>query len=385
MRKLFIFIIFYFSVLGGYAQYREATFTLKIKHSPPQLLKLYVYRNGNPKLLDSVAFKGAEEEVYSKKISIEGDEEKLNLRFSKRGMAVIPVLQTGDNLVILADQTDEKHTEYKFSGSLRTQELYDYLFSTNELSRQYNKFQDRYLDSKMAGRADTDRLLVSRDSVRKLRATNSRNRGLNTWSASVLQMALLGTEFGDYSYTPTEMSVFLNRFKDDAYTIKAIQWQIDHHNVKGRGVTFNSNNGIDLNARLPDFQLPNRYDTIIKLSDLKGKYVLVDFWASWCAPCRIESPYLLEASRRFKNANFVILSVSIDVNKQFWEKAIDEDGTRDFIHVRDEKGWKSDIVKQFKITGIPTNFLLSPDGTVVAEDMRGKEMVVRLNDILKMK
>jgi thiol-disulfide isomerase/thioredoxin len=332
-----------------------------------------------------VALKGGAEEVYSKTIPIEREEEELKLRFSKGGTGITPLLQAGDNLTFTIDRTDPKHIEVSFSGSAHTQEYYDYLKSGNDLSKIYHHFREEYLDAKMAGNADTTKLLASRDSVDKLRSGNSRNRGLNTQSAAVLQQALIGMEYGEFSYTPAEMDMFLERFKNDPYTIKAIRWQIDHLKIQGKAFVFNKNNGVDINSYLSEFKLPGLDGKQIKLSDFKGKYVLVDFWASWCAPCRVESPYLLEAVQRFGGANFSILSVSIDVNSQFWKKAIDEDHTQNFVHVQDSKGWKSDLVKQFKITGIPTNFLVAPDGKVIAEDMRGKEMIVELNNILKVK
>lgn len=108
----------------------------------------------------------------------------------------------------------------------------------------------------------------------------------------------------------------------------------------------------------------------IHLSDLRGKYVLVDFWASWCHPCRMENPNLLQAWQHYKDRGLQIVSFSMDENKDAWLKAVKEDQLP-WTQVSDGHGFKSDIARTWQILYIPRNFLLDPSGNIVAIDLRG--------------
>nr|WP_315419130.1 TlpA disulfide reductase family protein [uncultured Pedobacter sp.] len=120
----------------------------------------------------------------------------------------------------------------------------------------------------------------------------------------------------------------------------------------------------------------------VSLSSLKGKYVLVDFWASWCAPCREENPTVLKAYKKFKDRNFEIISVSLDDKKEPWLKAIEADGLP-WIHVSDLKGWKNAVARLYGITSVPQNLLLDPNGKIVAKNLRGEELQMELDKIFK--
>ncbi len=134
--------------------------------------------------------------------------------------------------------------------------------------------------------------------------------------------------------------------------------------------------------KVMDFTQNNMGGAPVTLSSLKGKYVLVDFWASWCGPCRAENPNVLKAYQKFKDRNFEVLAVSLDDNKEKWAEAVEKDGMP-WIQVSDLKGWKNDVAVQFGILAIPQNLLIDPNGTIIAKNLRGEALDRELEKFLK--
>jgi peroxiredoxin len=134
----------------------------------------------------------------------------------------------------------------------------------------------------------------------------------------------------------------------------------------------------------PDFSLPDVNGNEIKLSSFKGKYVLVDFWASWCGPCRQENPNVVKAYNQFKGKNFTVLGVSLDRpgGKEEWLKAIKADQLT-WTHVSDLKYWESSIIPLYQVDGIPFNVLVDPEGMVIGEGLKGMALEAKLQEVLK--
>ncbi len=132
----------------------------------------------------------------------------------------------------------------------------------------------------------------------------------------------------------------------------------------------------------PDFTLPDLSGKATSLSSFKGKYVLVDFWASWCKPCRMENPNVVQAYNTYKNKNFTIVGVSLDRTKEAWAKAIQADGLT-WSHVSDLKFWESAVVPLYGLNSIPSNMLLDPEGKIIAIGLRGPELQAKLQEVLK--
>ncbi|RZJ89423.1 MAG: TlpA family protein disulfide reductase, partial [Chryseobacterium sp.] len=131
-----------------------------------------------------------------------------------------------------------------------------------------------------------------------------------------------------------------------------------------------------------EFTLPDANGKEFKLSSMKGKYVLVDFWASWCVPCRAENPFLLKAYSELKDRNFEIVGVSLDDNRANWLKAVETDKLP-WTQVSDVKGFKTDVAVRFGITAIPQNVLIDPDGKVIAKDLRGEDVNKKIASFIK--
>lgn len=120
----------------------------------------------------------------------------------------------------------------------------------------------------------------------------------------------------------------------------------------------------------------------VQLSSLKGKYVLVDFWASWCRPCRMENPNVVSAYNQYKDKNFTVLGISLDQAKPAWLDAIKMDNLT-WTQVSDLKGWGNAVAAQFDIRSIPQNFLLDPNGVLIGKNLRGSALTKKLESIMK--
>ncbi|MXV49422.1 redoxin domain-containing protein [Pedobacter sp. HMF7647] len=122
----------------------------------------------------------------------------------------------------------------------------------------------------------------------------------------------------------------------------------------------------------------------VKLSDFKGKYVLVDFWASWCGPCRQENPNVVKAYNRFKDKNFTVLGISLDRpnGKEAWLKAIKDDGLA-WTQVSDLKFWNNEVAVMYGVRSIPQNYLIDPAGKIIGKNLRGEELEAKLEEVTK--
>jgi peroxiredoxin len=184
---------------------------------------------------------------------------------------------------------------------------------------------------------------------------------------------LLRTQLEAERFEPV-MTSMSKRFNDHPMVQKVVKEYF--------GYMQQQKSALKLGQPAPDFTLPDPDGKMISLSSLKGKYVLVDFWAAWCGPCRQENPNVVAAYKQYSNKNFTILGVSLDKAKEPWLKAIKDDQLT-WTHVSDLKYWESIVVPMYNIQGIPFNVLLDPQGNIIATNLRGTSLQAKLSEVIK--
>jgi peroxiredoxin len=188
------------------------------------------------------------------------------------------------------------------------------------------------------------------------------------------------------SYVSPFVLYVTTQFNRDINIVEKDYLQLDstiRYSIIGKAlaqfITYNKVGTIGTDAI--DFAQADTSGKTVSLSSFRGKYVLIDFWASWCGPCRRENPNVVKAFEKFKDKNFTILGVSLDQNKEAWLKAIEKDNLT-WTHVSDLQSWSNAVAQLYRVQSIPQNFLIDPNGKIVAKNLTGETLTEELCKLL---
>lgn len=379
MRKIVLLtgVLFLFAFAENNSGPFTVTGTLKNSSSKVVYLEESIIATGQTILKDSGRITA--DGKFSISVNVAG-EGVYNLRLQNEP-AFATIINDAERINIEAD-FKKQYDFYDVSGSASSKGIKNYLAKINELQRekfnyytQSDSIRKNKGDSSLAASLDTKQRDITQQmkTITTQAVQQSVKAPFSLFVLATYQGMANNPGFRMYAFTAEELVGLLNEMinkfpgNDDIVKIKtSIESQIKKSWI---------------GKQAPEISLPNTEGKEVTLSSYRGKYVLVDFWASWCGPCRRENPTVVEAYNRFRNKNFTVLGVSLDRQKEAWEKAIVDDNLN-WTHISDLKYWQSEVVPVYHIEGIPFNVLVDPEGKIVAENLRGTALDQKLSEIL---
>lgn len=289
--------------------------------------------------------------------------------------AFFVIAENGDEIKLKADLTHPSGN-YELSGSEEADKITQYNKITADYSQKNGALAEQYSKMITANQENKDQIIAE---------YNAKSQAI---SKPFLEQSMTFIDNNKKSLTAFFAANIMMGMPHDDYEAKLIAYS------KAAKTEFPNNKAIAtfaqqmeiaqkvaIGAQAPVISAQNPEGKVINLADFKGKYVLVDFWASWCAPCRQENPNLVATYQRFKNQNFTVLGFSLDDNEEAWKKAIVADNL-DWAQVSELKQWDSPTALTYNVTAIPASFLIDPTGKIIAKNLRGEQLNQFLEKIL---
>ena len=290
------------------------------------------------------------------------------LNFYQRDI-VNMVLDTDESSISLFQKERGREKQYRIVGSRNT----DFVYGLQDIKYEFDQRMQTLNEEFMAANRSGDPRLMEDIKSRYLASKKISDDQIKSaiWNMNGSISGMMSTSFLDeeneFSFLDSLATKYSNELPDSPYTIEFVE------RIEGM-------RQLAIGSPAPEIDLPSPDGNNIALSSLKGKYVMIDFWAAWCGPCRRENPNVVKLYQAYSSKGFEVFGVSLDKSKQAWTQAITDDGLN-WIHVSDLKHFDSVAAETYQIKGIPATYLIDPNGIIIAKNLRGQALADKLKEL----
>ena len=336
----------------------------EVKNAPEGKIEIYKFVDQSTEIISEIPMGSGGEFEYD--LSLEGPG-FLELHFMNQ--KIVKLALYAEDVQVSYDFNDE--ASLKVEGSEDSQNLQKIEALLTDYQKTVNDLNTAYFEA--MSKRDQEAIKSIQTTAMNLEDTQSQKvkvviEGMKDSFASMAGIAMLNIK-NDFQFID-ELVKGLDEKYPNTKMITSLLHQLDDMRA------------LSIGQVAPEISLPNPNGELIKLSDLKGKYDLIDFWAAWCRPCREENPNVVRLYNQYKEQGFEVFGVSLDRTKEAWIKAIADDNLT-WTHVSDLKYFNSEAAATYQITAIPATYLLDPEGKIIGKDLRGASLENKLKEIFE--
>lgn len=382
MKKLLLSVILAFITTFTYSQVpngKPVIITGKVNNVVPdkKVYLQFINGRGTPITMDSANVGADKTFKFNTNIIDGGGYYLLNFYAMELSQKVLLILEGGETVNVIADGMDlpNKRGAFQITADSKNIEYFNRIIKINqELQAKVEAWNKQVAAAQVKKDEATLQKIQSEFQTAQIANVNKIKAMLPEMGTNLVALWTAGNFLNPEADLETMIQIS-NKFKAEKPNSPNIHIKTFHQQIMRL-------RGVEVGTEAPEIAMKMPNDTTLALSSLRGKYVLIDFWASWCGPCRKENPNVVRMYYKFKDKGFDIYSVSLDQEKDSWVKAIEKDGLP-WHHVSDLQFWNSAAAAAYGVQAIPATFLLDKEGKVIAKYLRGEDLEKKLEEVLK--
>lgn len=308
---------------------------------------------------------------------------KFSETYSKSSKPVMNILRVEDeqfsviyfpeNVDLTATLNKEDPREFRVEGGKQNKMYNEYVAKNNEFAEKRQDLGMQFQRAQESGDTDIIPLLQSKQLNMMEEEADYRRNFLKSHPKSIFSIMVLTGMVDARELSSIEALEYINDLDSDLAQMPQVNQLKDKLEKMKKA---------DIGAKAPEFSGPTPDGETLSLSDALGKYTIIDFWASWCAPCRVENPNIVKAYEKYHEKGLNIIGVSLDRDRESWLKAIEDDGL-DWYQISHLQFWNDPIIGDYNVTAIPAAFLLDENGVIIDKDVRGEALQAKLASLFK--